>query len=150
MDAEVLAVQQLFPVVFHACHVHHTRARSTPLRLSERDSSVLAHIGSGFAPAARDLARHLGIGAPAMSATLQRLERLGYLERGAQSRGRPLRSLQLTELGRAAMQATSVLDTGRLTTLLEGLRPRDRRRVVQGLQLLAFATRVRQPRRRPT
>lgn len=147
MEADVLAVQQLYPVVFHACHVHHPRARSNTQRLSDRDSSVLAHIGSGFARAARDLARHLGIGAPAMSAALQRLERLGYLERRARSRSQPTRVLTLTEAGRAAMQATSVLDTDRLTSLLAGMSARDRRRAVAGLQLLADAA-THLPRKR--
>lgn len=139
MEADVLAIQQYYPQVFHACHVHHPRARSNAHRLSDRDSSVLAHIGSGYSRAARDLARHLGIGAPAMSATLQRLERLGYVDRQPRSRRQPTRVLTLSERGRTAMQATSVLDTERLGLLLRELSPRERARAVAGLALLARA-----------
>ena len=149
MEAEVLAVQQYYPQVFHACHVHHTRARSNPHRLSDRDSSVLAHIGAGFSRSARDLARHLGIGAPAMSATLKRLESLGYVERQARSPRQPTRVLGLSAKGRAAMQATSVLDTDRLTSLLGELTARQRQRAVEGLSLLAQAARS-MPRREST
>jgi hypothetical protein len=46
MQDHVLAIQQCYPQVFHACHVQHVRARTTHHRLSDRDSSVLAHIGS--------------------------------------------------------------------------------------------------------
>jgi DNA-binding MarR family transcriptional regulator len=139
MEAAVLAIQQYYPQVFHACHVQHPRARTNPHRLSDRDSSVLAHIGSGYSRAARDLARHLGIKAPAMSATLQRLERLGYVERQPRSLQQPTRVLSLSAKGRAAMQATSVLDGERLTLLLGELSARERTRAVAGLELLARA-----------
>lgn len=139
MEAEILAIQQYYPQLFHACHVQHPRARTNAHRLSDRDSSVLAHIGSGYARAARDLARHLGIGAPAMSATLQRLEQLGYIDRQPRSRRQPTRTLSLSDKGKAAMQATSVLDTGRLEQLLRELSPRERTRAVEGLALLARA-----------
>jgi DNA-binding MarR family transcriptional regulator len=139
MQGHVLAIQQFYPQVFHACHVHHPRARTNIHRLSDRDSTVLAHIGSGFTRAARDLARHLGIGAPAMSATLKRLEGLGYVERQPRSGVRGTRVLMLSAKGREAMQATSVLDTVRLTVLLSQLSAREATRAVSGLRLLARA-----------
>jgi DNA-binding MarR family transcriptional regulator len=142
MQATVLAIQQLYPQVFHACHVRHLRRRSNAFRLSESDSAILAHIGPAFATSARDLARHLGIGAPTMSAALQRLEALGYVARGGRTKVSPLRRLELTELGRRALQATSVLDADRLLALLGTLTPRERERAVGGLQLLARGARA--------
>ena len=142
MDATVLQIQQLYPQVFHACHVAHTRARSNAFALSERDSSILAHVLPGWPVTARDLARHLGIGAPAMSAAVQRLERLGYLARGPRSRRSPARPLRLTESGARALQSASVLDTGRLTALLATLSLRERAEAVRGLQLLARGARA--------
>jgi DNA-binding MarR family transcriptional regulator len=149
MDDLVLAIQQLYPQVFHACHVRHTRRRTNAFAVSERDSAILAHIGPGYATTARDLARHLGIGAPTLSAALQRLERLGYVARSPRSRSSAVRALQLTELGRRALQATSVLDTERLTTLLQTLTPRQRNDAVRGLQALARGARslLPQPRK---
>jgi DNA-binding MarR family transcriptional regulator len=142
MEAQVLAIQQLYPQVFHACHVAHTRARSTAFRLSERDSAILSHVLPDWPMTARDLARHLGIGAPAMSAALQRLERLGYLERGPRGRASPARPLRLTEAGSRALQAASVLDTCRLTALLSALSVAERRTAVRGLQVLAKGART--------
>jgi DNA-binding MarR family transcriptional regulator len=141
MDDKVLAIQQLYPQVFHACHVAHTRARSNPFRVSERDGSILAHLGPGEAVTARDLARHLGIGAPTLSAALQRLERLGYVARDARTRKSAARPLRLTDLGRRALQATSVLDSGRLLALLRQLAPAERDQAVAGLQALARGAR---------
>ena len=139
MEATVLAIQQLYPQVFHACHVQHARRTSNAFRLSERDSSILAHVG--WVTTARDLGAHLGIGAPTMSAALQRLEKLGYLARSPRTRTSSTRPLRLTDLGRAALQSTSALDTDRLTALLDTLSVRDRQRAVLGLQLLARGAR---------
>jgi DNA-binding MarR family transcriptional regulator len=142
MEATVLAIQQFYPQVFHACHVAHTRARSNAFRLSERDSAILAHVLPDWPVTARELARHLGIGAPAMSAAVQRLERLGYLARGPRSRSSPARPLRLTETGARALQSASVLDTGRLTELLATLSAPERGAAVRGLQLLAKGARA--------
>lgn len=136
MEATVLAIQQLYPQVFHACHVRHTRARSNAFRLNERDSAILAHLDPQHAVTARDLSRHLGIGAPTLSAAIQRLERLGYLARAPRTRRSPARPLQLTGLGQRALQAGSVLDTARLRRLLARLSATEREQVVTGLRLL--------------
>ncbi len=141
MQAMVSAIQQAYPQVFHACHVRHTRRRSNAFRLSERDAAILAHVGPAYAFTARDLGAHLGIGAPTMSAAIKRLEQLGYLTRSARSRDTAVRILQLTALGGQALQATSVLDTERLTALLATLSVRHRTRAVQGLELLARGAR---------
>ncbi len=141
MEATVLRIQQLYPQVFHACHVQHLRRRATPFQLSERDGSILAHIGPEWATTAVELGRHLGLGKPTMSAALQRLERLGYVARRARTSRSPARHLELTDLGRQALQSTSALDTGRLTALLQTLSPRQRAEAVRGLQLLADGAR---------
>jgi DNA-binding MarR family transcriptional regulator len=141
MEATILAIQQLYPQVFHACHTQHLRRRGTPFRLSERDSSILAHIGPGRATTALELGRHLGLGKPTMSAALQRLERLGYIARRPRTRTSPARQLELTALGQQALQATSVLDTSRLTAILRQLTPRQRAQAVLGLELLVRGAR---------
>jgi DNA-binding MarR family transcriptional regulator len=141
MDDDVLAIQQLYPQVFHACHVAHTRARTNAFRVSERDASILAHLGPDHPATARDLARHLGIGAPTLSAALQRLERSGYVARGPRTRRSPAKPLHLTELGARALQATSVLDSDRLRALLARLSTRERTTAVAGLRALARGAR---------
>ncbi len=139
MEATVLAIQQLYPRIYHACHAQHVRARTTPFRLSARDGAILAHVDAGGGTTARELAAHLGVGAPAMSAALAALERLGYVRRAPRAGRSPRRPLALTELGARALQATSVLDTERLRRLVGRLSPRERARAVAGLRLLADA-----------
>ena len=141
MDATVARIQQLYPQVFHACHVRHQRRRSNAFRLSERDSAILAHLGAEWTVTARDLGRHLGLGAPTLSDALRRLERLGHVAREPRNGRSPARPLRLTPLGQQALGAVSVLDAGRLTALLEHLTARERETAVAGLRLLARGAR---------
>jgi MarR family transcriptional regulator, organic hydroperoxide resistance regulator len=137
MDAIVFEIQRLYPRIFHACHVRHVRRRSTPFALSEREASLLAHLDPEVGSTARDLAKHMGVGAPTMSAALKRLERLGYIERGPRGRDRRTSAVRSTEAGRRALSAGSVLDAERLSRLVARLSPSERKAAVRGLALLA-------------
>src|SRR5690349_24631073 len=82
-DRAVRAVQRWYPQIYFACHTRHQRAASSESRLSAHDSGILSHLDEERPIAAAALARHLGIGAPTLSATLTRLEKLGYIVRTA-------------------------------------------------------------------
>lgn len=140
MDDHVLAVLRAYPAIYMACHVEHrTRGRSAD-GLTSRDAGLLAHIDAGgTSPAA--LAKHLGIGAPALSATLARLAAGGFLAIAADLADRRRRSVKLTDAGRAAIAAASVLDSDRLAAMLRTLTEAERRRAVAGIELLAAAAR---------
>lgn len=141
MSSAVRRVQTWYPQIYLACHTEHRRGGRAPGGVSPRDSALLAHLDeeSGMTPAA--LARHLGIGAPALSAAVKRLSARGYivLERDP-SDGRR-RRLRLTASGRRAVSAGSVLETGRVRALLRRLDPGERTRALDGLALLARAAR---------
>ncbi len=139
MDAIVLAIQQLFPRIYHACHVEHRRGRSTPWRLSEHHAAILAHLDAEHGTTARELCRHLRVGAPAMSASIAQLEERGLVQRAARRGRSPARGITLSDAGRAAVNASSVLDDARLRTLLGRLSPPQRTTVVAGMRLLADA-----------
>jgi DNA-binding MarR family transcriptional regulator len=136
---DVRAVQAYYPRIYLACHTRHVRRRSTSATLTANDSSVLAHLHhtQGMRPSV--LARHLGIVKSSLSATLKRLESLGYIARVGDATDRRATSLRLTAAGTKAMQAGSVLDTKRVSALLARLAPADRARAVDGLGLLAKA-----------
>jgi DNA-binding MarR family transcriptional regulator len=95
LDADVLSVQISYPQIYRACHTRHRRAASSAERLSERDGAILAHLDAKRPATAALLARHLGVGQPALSAALVRLTRLGFVERCADPRDRR------REIGRA-------------------------------------------------
>jgi DNA-binding MarR family transcriptional regulator len=145
MEDELLAIQQLYPQVFHACHVRHARSRATNrFRVSERDQSLLAHLSLAHGRKPSELARHFGIGLPTLSEALKRLERAGYVERARSGADGRAREVKLTARGADALRGTSVLDDVLLARALEHLTPKERRTAVEGLALLARGCREMQ------
>jgi len=147
-EADVRMLQVLYPQVYIACHTRHTRARSTAYRLSAHDSGVLAHLDERQPTRPASLARHLGIGAPTLSATLRRLESLGYVVRSRSERDGRAIELRLSSSGAEAMRATSVLEEAKVRALLSLLSAKERAAALAGLTLLARAARVVGRRRR--
>lgn len=139
--AAILAIQRCYPQIYLACHVKHIRATSTVHRLSARDSSLLVHLRPAEPLSPGDLAAHMGVGAPALSAAIRRLTTLGYLQRESSASDRRAAALTLTAQGAKAMAATSVLDPQRVRALLAKLTRDERRRALEGMELLARASR---------
>lgn len=141
-DDDVRSVQQWYPQIYLACHTRHPRAASSGVRLSGHDSSVLAHLDTREPMTAGRLARHLRVGASTLSATVQRLVRLGYIVRTRAERDARVADLRLTTAGARAMRASSVLDDARVAAVLGELSSEERRRALDGLSLLARASRA--------
>lgn len=135
-----------YPQIYLACHLAHPRARTNAYRLSDKDIVLLGHLDRDAPMLAGTLARHLGVGAPALSAQLQRLLARGLITRRSRPRDRRQIELRLTELGTEALATTSILDPGRVTALLMQLKPTERAQAVRGLARLAQAARQLQLR----
>ena len=142
----VFEIQRLFPQIYLACHVDHVRAASTAWDLSSHDSSILVHLDREKPIRPRALAKHLGVVASNLSASITRLTGLGYLTSKPARSDKRQRELRLTARGSEAIASTSVLDAKRVAQLLNQLNPNDRAAAVRGLQLLAQAARqMKQP-----
>ena len=137
MADHVRRIQRAYPQLYLACHVEHTTRRRGH-GLSDRDTSVLAHLDELSPVSAGELARHLGIGASSMTAAIDHLEALGLVERTRVGRRAQLR---ITRAGIEQMQATSVLDAGRVDALVATVPARQREQAVRGIELLAAAAR---------
>lgn len=140
-DRDVRLVQVAYPQIYFACHTRHVRRASTPTRLSATDSTLLAHLDERTAVRPTALATHLGLAASTMSAAIQRLTAHGYIVRSRDAGDGRAFDLRLSSKGAAAMQASSVLDTPRVRRMLDRLSPRDRKRALDGIGLLARAAR---------
>jgi DNA-binding MarR family transcriptional regulator len=138
---DVRLVQTCYPQIYLACHTRHTRAASSPQRLSPRDSTLLAHLDEKRPTTPSVLARHLGVGGPTISAAVKRLVRLGYIEQARDSDDARSVRLRLGQKGAAAMRDSSVLEPARVRRMLEKLAPGDRRAALNGLAVLAGAAR---------
>jgi len=134
-DDHIRRIQRAYPQLYLACHVEHTTRRRGH-GLSDRDSSVLAHLDEHSPVHAGALARHLGVGPSTLTEAIDRLESLGLCERTRVGRRVELR---ITQAGIEQMQATSVLDAKRLEALVAAIRPRDREDAIKGIEMLAHA-----------
>ncbi|MBL8695556.1 MAG: winged helix-turn-helix transcriptional regulator [Planctomycetes bacterium] len=147
-DPDVLSIQRDYPMIYLACHVDHVRAPRSRFHLSPRESGILAHLDPGEPTGPTELAAHLRVSPSALSASLAKLVRQGYVERRTRARDRRHADLFITPLGVEALQAGSVLDSARLGALLAQMSPSDRRQACRGLSLLARAARqLAEPRR---
>lgn len=146
-DKIVFEIQRLYPQIYLACHVDHVRASSTKWRLSSRDSSILAHLDRDTGLSPKALAGHLGVAASTLSAAIARLVELGYISSDPPQSDKRQRELRLTENGAEAMASTSVLDAGRVASLVAGLSAAECEVALKGLVLLARAARELEERR---
>ena len=138
-SADVRLVQSCYPKIYLACHTRHSRAASSASHTSARDSAMLSHLDEKRGITPSQLARHLGIGRPTMSAAVKRLSGLGYVTATADGQDSRRVLLHLTGRGAAAMRSSSVLEPARVERLLAAMTARDRRAALTGLTLLAGA-----------
>jgi DNA-binding MarR family transcriptional regulator len=140
VDEAILRVQAAYPRVYLACHSRHQNKRTTSVQLSPRDATLLAHLSETDGIAQTDLAAHVGIAKSTLSEAISVLEEKGYVVRN----GAVLR----TPAGSKAMSSGSVLETVLLRNLLARLDDQERRRAVEGLELLADAARRTRPHKK--
>ncbi len=138
-SADVRLVQTCYPKIYLACHTRHRTAASSDTHISARDSSMLAHLDEAHGTTPTQLARHLGIGRPTLSAAVKHLSRLGYVTATADRQDGRRVLLRLTGKGAAAMRTSSVLEPVRVERLLAAMTARDKRAALTGLALLADA-----------
>ena len=140
-DPLLRQIQRAYPQIFHACHVRHLRERTTPGAVSDRDGAILGHLDEAAPMTASSLARHMGVGASTISEAIDDLEARGLVSRRRAPRDRRALELRITARGVRAMQASSILDSGRLRAVLARLTAAERVDAARGLQLLARAAR---------
>ena len=144
LESDVRAVQACYPQVYLACHTRHPR--SSDEGISANDSMILGHLETTASMRAGDLAKHLGVVPSTLSATIKRLAKKGYLVRSHAPSDRRVINLRLSAAGARAMQAGSVLETRRVTAMLARLNAAERQRAIDGLALLARASRSMNPK----
>jgi DNA-binding MarR family transcriptional regulator len=138
---DVRLVQVCYPQIYFACHTRHLRRASTPTRLSAADSTLLAHLDERRSVRPTMLARHLGVAPSTLSAAVKRLTAHGYIVQDRASRDGRVRDLRLSRTGAEAMQASSVLESARVSLMLSQLSAAKRKQALAGLSLLAAAAR---------
>jgi len=133
-------VLRCYPRIYFACHMRHVRdAASRTKVLSAHQASILDHLDSVEPTAVHDLARHMGVTPSTMSLHLDKLENGGYVRR-VRSRVDARRvELRLTPAGVRIKQQQKVLDPRLVDLMLARLPEFERRKALEGLELLAKA-----------
>ena len=139
MKNMIRRVQRAYPQIWFACHVQH-RTRRSESGLTDREVGILEHIEATSGCRASDLALHLGIGKPALSAQLKKLAAQGLIELATGNDAREKR-IALTPVARNRLIDASPLDAARIDSLLQTLSPAERRQALSGIELLAEGAR---------
>lgn len=139
--SEVETVLQCYPQIYFACHRRHVRDEDPQAVLSANQASILDHLDDVAGTSLFDLARHMGVTASTMSLTVDRLERAGYVNRTRSKEDRRRVDLRLTAAGLRIKRQQKVLEPELVQAVLSHLDQRKRRQALQGLKLLAEASR---------
>lgn len=138
-DEDAHTVLRVYPQIYLACHREHRTRSSSPDGMTSREATLLAHVADPAGIEPTILARHLGIGKPALSAALSRLSALGFVVVAPNESDRRRRLVRLTPSGREMIAQNSVLNIDRVRAMLDALAPERRRAAVRGLIELAAA-----------
>ncbi|MGE0439426.1 MAG: MarR family winged helix-turn-helix transcriptional regulator [Gemmatimonadales bacterium] len=134
--AQVLAA---YPVIHHAL-----RQREVPAGeavVSAHQATVLGHLDQRDGRTVGDLAQTLGLAMPTVSLLIDRLGRLGMVQRDRDAADKRRVLVRLTAAGAQVARDRSLLDPVRVRSLLEELTPDERAAGVAGLTTLARAIR---------
>lgn len=135
----VRQVMKCYPRIFFACHTEHVRDPKTSRKISAHQAGILDHLDEIEPTGLNDLARHMGVTASTMSLTIDRLARAGYVKRAADPRDGRRVALRITKSGARLRDQMTVLDPGRVRTMLARMSAAERRDALRGLELLARA-----------
>jgi DNA-binding MarR family transcriptional regulator len=140
-------VLALYPRIYFACHTRHVRDPQSSRMLSRHQASVLDHLDDVDPTTLNGLAKHMGVTAGTMSLTIDRLERKGYVVRLRDVADRRRVHVRLTSAGVRVKEASSVLDSPLVESLMARLSDDDREAAVRGLELLATAAQAQMAER---
>ncbi|MGV3623197.1 MAG: MarR family winged helix-turn-helix transcriptional regulator [Archangium sp.] len=130
--SDVRAIQRAFPQIHAACHAHHGHA------LQHGDEDILSHLDLVLGARTSELAKHLSMEPATLTSALRRLSKAGLVKLSKSSRDRRHTVVKLTEKGEAVGEQ-EMLDDAHLEEALAQLSAAERRKVVEGLTLLAGA-----------
>ncbi len=130
-------VRDLYPKIFFACHMRHTVDKD--IKLTANQVSILDHLQVNESITLNNLATHMGITPATMSVGIDRLEKLGYVQRLKDKVDARRSNITLTTSGEKVKQNKSVLDIELVQAMLQQLNSKERKVVIDGLILLAQA-----------
>ncbi len=136
-DTAVLADRLLEVLSMAARRVRREMRRNTALELTVPQFRALRYVERHPGTDLSRLADHLGMSRSSASALVERLARAGQVERSTDPSERRRIRIELSPIGAAAVGRAVLGTRGWLSGELEAFGPEERRRLSEGLELLA-------------
>jgi DNA-binding MarR family transcriptional regulator len=148
LDTNVERMLAAYPTIYLACHRDHIRADEAGNPLTEKQASVLDHLDATRPTTLSKLAEHMGVGRSAMSTTVARLLRSGYIARRPDKQDRRSARLTLTPAGKRIKEENTVLNPQLVRQMFRLMQPAEAERALAGMESLAQAAAILLKRRR--
>jgi DNA-binding MarR family transcriptional regulator len=142
MEMQTRRLLDAYPAIFLACHRRHVRDDERGKAITEHQASVLNHLDAARPTTVSKLAEHIGVGRSAMSITVARLVRDGYIARKrSPADGRSI-GLTLTRAGARIKEQNTVLDPDLLKQMFRLIPPNELETALQGIERLAKGAKI--------
>jgi len=142
LDSRIARLMEAYPEIFLACHRRHLREDETGRTVTEHQASVLDHLHATRATTLSKLAEHMGVGRSAMSITVARLVRGGYIQSRQDKTDRRRVGLTLTAEGVRVKEQNTVLDPELVGAMFRLMSAGELETALQGVEHLARYARV--------
>lgn len=133
-------LMDFYPKIYFACHTRHViDADNKDVKLTANQASILDHLDIKEPVTLYDLAMHMGVTPSTMSVSVDRLLKLGYIDKTKDKKDARKTNLTLTKEGDKIKMSKSVLDPELVEHVLARLSPQEVKMAIDGLGLLAYA-----------
>jgi DNA-binding MarR family transcriptional regulator len=137
LDTRIRRLFDAYPAIFLACHRQHVHEDESGRLITEHQASVLDHLNATRATTLSKLAEHMGVGRSAMSITVAKLVRNGYIARRRFKEDGRCIHLTLTAAGARIKEQNTVLDPDMVRAMLRLMKPDEAESGLRGMELLA-------------
>jgi MarR family transcriptional regulator, organic hydroperoxide resistance regulator len=148
LDSRITRLLDAYPAIFLACHRKHVRDDETGKIVTGHQASILDHLHATRPTTLSQLAEHMGVGRSAMSITVGRLVRGGYILRGRNNTDARCLGLTLSPAGARIKEHNTVLDPDLVREMFRAIPARELETALQGIECLAKYGRILLRRRK--
>lgn len=147
-DSRVRRLLDAYPAIFLATHRQHVRDDETGKAITEHRASVLDHLHPARGMTLSKLAEHMGVGRSAMSITVARLVRGGYVARKRDKNDARRVELTLTRAGGRVKEQNTILDPELVQAMFRLMPEKELEAALQGIESLAKHAKILLRRRK--
>ena len=136
-DSQIRRLLDAYPAIFLACHRQHVRSDESGKSITEHQASILDHLHPSRATTLSQLAEHMGIGRSAMSITVARLVRSGYVTSRRDAHDARRIALTLTPKGARVKDQNTILEPQLVKDIFRLIPAAELESALQGIERIA-------------